>query len=115
MFAKLGGTSNFAQTYAVHAALRFALAKHVFGQDTAAHRAAEALARELESEHSIYARQLKMMSLLKKGTTIVEMQKKLRASHRTIFRYLSALEDADVSIKLDGNRYFIEKGLHKIT
>lgn len=108
------GKSEFTQTVAVHSALAFALEKQWFKKSPAFQRAAEALIRELEAEQSSYGRQLRMLQLLQDGASLADLCRQLKASRRTIFRYLNALEEARVQIRLEGTRYFVSEGLNHL-
>jgi CRP-like cAMP-binding protein len=103
--------SDFKETYAVHAALRSGLKSKLFVKDASAKKAAERLLKTLESEKTIYGRQCKMIRLMQKGATIAELQKGLNCSRRTVFRYFLDLENADINIRLEGAKYFVDKGL----
>ena len=74
-------------------------------------KSAAKLCQELESERSIYGRQLKMIGLMERGVTLGEIGRKLRCSRRTVFRYLNHLEDTGITIKLEGLKYRIDKSL----
>ena len=106
-------SSDFAEVYAVHAALKNALKGNVFSDYANARKAAQNLVREFESVNSAYGRQLKMAQMLEKGATLDELATKLRSSRRTIFRYLNTLEEAGVSIELHGDLYTATRGVPK--
>lgn len=114
MAANLRNKSDFTETFAVHAALRQALKGNIFGKDPKVRGAAQKLVRSLESERSIYGRQLKMIQLMQKGATIEKMRRQLRCSRRTLFRYLNHLEAAGIDITLEGRRYTVAAGLLKL-
>lgn len=103
--------SDFKETYAVHAALRRALKANLFGKDPTARKAAQRILKKLESDKTIYGRQCKMIKLMEKGATLVQLCKGLKSSRRTIFRYFVDLEDAGIEVKLDGSVYRVAKGL----
>ena len=102
MASQLTAQSDFTETFAVHMAIKSALKVR---------KAAEKLCQELEGEHSIYGRQLKMIRLMEKGASLPELGRKLHCSRRTVFRYLNHLEDAGISIELVGTAYRVDKGV----
>ncbi|MCO6439151.1 MAG: HTH domain-containing protein [Phycisphaerae bacterium] len=114
MAGQLSARSDFTETFAIHVALRSTLKSKQYDGNAAVRKAAESLCKELESERSIYGRQLKMINLMEKGTTIEELGKKLRCSRRTVFRYLNNLEDAGVSITLEDGKYVVDKSVVKM-
>ncbi len=114
MASQLSARSDFTETLAIHVALRSALRSSQYKKNAAVRKAAEKLRDELESERSIYGRQLKMIHLMEKGTTLAEVGRKLRCSRRTIFRYLNHLEDAGISITLRQNKYHVDKGVTRM-
>ncbi len=109
MAAQLSARSDFTETLAIHVALKAALKAKSYDKNLAAKKAAQRLCKDLESERSIYGRQLKMINLMEKGVSINELGRKLRCSRRTAFRYLNHLESADVAITLQGGRYHVDK------
>ena len=114
MADQLSARSGFTQTLAIHVALKTALKSKCYDSNPAAKKAAEKLCKDLESERSIYGRQLKMISLMEKGASINELGRKLRCSRRTAFRYLNHLEDADVAIRLQDGKYRVDKSVTKM-
>jgi response regulator of citrate/malate metabolism len=114
MAANLRNKSDFTETFAVHAALRHAMKGRLFKSDAKAQSAAQRLVKALESERSIYGRQIKMIQLMQKGATIEQMGKQLRCSRRTLFRYLNHLESAGIDITLDGRKYSVARNLLKL-
>lgn len=114
MASQLSTRSDFTETFAIHVALRVAIRSRQYQNNAAVRRAAEKLSTELDSERSIFGRQLKMVKLMETGSTLAEMGRKLRCSRRTIFRYLNHLEDAGISIKLDGSKYFVDKSVTRM-
>lgn len=114
MAANIRNRADFTETYAVHAALKHALARKLFSGDTHAQKVAAALVKSLESDRSIYGRQLKMVSLMTKGATIQQMVKQLRCSRRTLFRYLNHLESAGIEVTLEGHKYLVPKGMLRL-
>lgn len=114
MAANLRNKSDFTETFAVHAALRQALKSKHFKNDPKVHGAAQKLVKSLESERSIYGRQLKMIQLMQTGSTIEKMGKQLRCSRRTVFRYLNHLEAAGIDITLEGRQYKVARNLLKL-
>jgi response regulator of citrate/malate metabolism len=111
MAANLRNKSDFTETYAVHAALKQAVKSHLFKSDAKAQTAAQRLVKSLESERSIYGRQLKMIQLMRSGATIEKMGRQLRCSRRTLFRYLNHLEAAGIDIALEGREYKVDRSL----
>ena len=99
--------SDFTETFAVHIALRAALRSKLYRKNSAVHRTASTLCKELEGEKSIYGRQLIMINAMTKGATITELCRKLRCSRRTIFRYLNHLEEAGIDVRLDDLQYSV--------
>lgn len=106
--------SDFKETYAVHAALRYSLKKKLFASDASARRSAEKLLRYLEGDRSMYGRQCKMLRLMARGATIAQLRKGLNCSRRTIFRYLVDLEKADIDITLEGGVYTVDRALLRL-
>jgi hypothetical protein len=114
MAANVRNRSDFAETFAVHAALKHALSRKLFASDPRTQKAAVGLAKSLESDRSIYGRQLKMIGLMAKGATIQQMVKSLRCSRRTIFRYLNHLVAAGIDITLEDGRYRVAKDMLRL-
>ena len=77
-------------------------------------KSAEKLCRELQSERSIYGRQLSMVKLMEKGASIEALGRKLRCSRRTVFRYLNHLADAGVPIKLEDGQYRVNRDVSRM-
>jgi len=90
---------------AIHVALRGALKQRSFGESPSLRKVAERLLSELESERSIYGRQLKMLRMLRDGATIEDIERKVGCSRRTVFRYLNHLEDAGLDLALEDYKY----------
>ncbi len=99
--------ADFTATFAVHAALRLAAKQKLFAKDARLRKTAEKLLADLESDRTIYGRQLKMLTLMRSGTTVDAMRRKLRCSRRTVFRYLNHLEVAGLGITLEGRTYHV--------
>ncbi|MFH0981588.1 MAG: helix-turn-helix domain-containing protein [Planctomycetota bacterium] len=114
MAANVRNRSDFSETFAVHAALKYALSKKLFAGDARTRKTATALVKSLESDRSIYGRQLSMIGLMADGATIQQMVKALRCSRRTIFRYLNHLESAGIGVTLEGGQYRVPKDLLKL-
>ncbi len=114
MVAQALKQSDFKETYAVHAAIRNGLRTKLFRKDTDAKRAAEHIIKHLESDKSIYGRQLRMIQLMRRGATIAQLRKGLHCSRRTVFRYFLDLERAGIDIKLEGSSYGVDKGMLKL-
>lgn len=114
MASQLSARSDFTETFAIHIALKAALKSRQYDKHAAVRRSAEKLGQELQSERSIYGRQLKMIGLMEKGATLADIGRKLRCSRRTVFRYLNHLEDAGIAIKLQGNKYHVEKAVARM-
>jgi len=105
--------SDFTETLAIHAALRAAMKQRLFAADDRVRKSAQKLVAALEGERTIYGRQLKMLALMHKGATIDTMRRRLRCSRRTIFRYLNHLENAGLSLSLEGQVYHVTGSLVK--
>ena len=105
--------SDFTETLAIHAALQAALKQKLFAGDDRVRRSAERLVTALESERTIYGRQLKMLGLMQTGATIDAMRRRLRCSRRTIFRYLNHLEAAGIDVSLEERHYHVTGRLMK--
>lgn len=115
MASQLSSKSDFTETFAMHIALKAALKAKMYKSNEPVRRAAEKLCAELEGERSIYGRQLKMLTQMEKGVTLVGLSRKLRCSRRTVFRYLNHLENAGIALKLkDNNMYFVDKGIARL-
>jgi DNA-binding NarL/FixJ family response regulator len=114
MASQLSARSDFTETMAIHVALKAALKGRQYQKQDAVQKSAERLCKELQSERSIYGRQLKMINLMEKGATLAEIGRKLRCSRRTVFRYLNHLEDAGISIKLHGSKYHVDRGVARM-
>ncbi|MGB2985431.1 MAG: helix-turn-helix domain-containing protein [Phycisphaerae bacterium] len=114
MASQLSARSDFTETFAIHVALKAALKSKQYEKHAAVRSAAEQLCKELQSERSIYGRQLKMITLMEKGATLAEVGRKLRCSRRTVFRYLNHLEYAGISVTLDKNKYYVDKGVARM-
>lgn len=100
--------SDFVQTRAVYMALEHALATRLFAQKPILKKAAETILRDLQREGSIFGREMKMIAAMRKGATLDEMSRRLRASRRTIYRYLSELHKAGVSTTLKDGCYHVQ-------
>lgn len=111
MPANVRNRSDFTETVAIHAALRTALKQKLFAGDDRVRKSAQRLVAALESERTIYGRQLKMLGLMHKGASIDAMRRRLRCSRRTIFRYLNHLESAGVDISLEAQQYRVTSRL----
>jgi hypothetical protein len=105
--------SDFTATFTVHAALRLAKKHKLFAKDARLKKTVEKLLGDLESDRTIFGRQLKMLTMMKSGATVDDMRRKLRCSRRTVFRYLNHLEAAGVGITLEGQAYRVSSGLLK--
>jgi len=114
MPSQLSTSSDFTETLAVHAALKAALKSRLLDKNPAMKKAALRLSAELESDSSIFGRQLKMLNLMEKGTTVAELGRRLRTSRRTLFRYLNYLENAGIQITLENNKYHVDKNVSKL-
>jgi biotin operon repressor len=111
MTGQLSARSDFAETFAVHVALKVAVKSKQYDRNPGVKKAAEALCKDLESERSIYGRQLKMIAIMEKGASIAEIGRKLHSSRRTVFRYLNHLEEAGISLSLEQGKYYVDKGV----
>ncbi len=114
MASKLSARSDFSETFAIHVALKSALKSKSYDKNASVKKAAEGLLKELQSERSIYGRQLKMIALMEKGSTIADLGRKLGASRRTVFRYLNHLEDAGIALELDGGKYRVDRSVARL-
>ena len=115
MAGQLSSQSDFTETFAIHIALKAALKAKKYQGNGPVQKAAEKLCAELESERSIYGRQLEMLTLMEKGATLLGLSRKLHCSRRTVFRYLNHLEDAGIALELkDANKYFVDKGVTRL-
>ena len=103
--------SDFTQTLAIHAALRLAGKHKLFAGEAHLRKTAEKLLAALESDRTIYGRQVKMLTLMQAGATIETMRRKLRCSRRTVFRYLNEFEAAGVESSRQGQRYRVSGSL----
>ena len=113
MAGQMSDRSDFTENVAIHVALKSALKSKRYN-NPAVRKSAAKLCLELESERSIYGRQLKMIGLMERGVTLGEIGRKLHCSRRTVFRYLNHLEDTGITIKLEGLKYRIDKSLLKM-
>lgn len=100
--------SDFVRTRAIYASLEHALTTKLFSRRPALKKAAENTLREMQHVGSIFGRQMRMIEAMRKGASIEELGRKLRASRRTIFRYLSDLHDAGITISLKDGRYHVQ-------
>lgn len=114
MATQLSSKSGFTETLAIHAALKNAIKGKQYDKNIAVRKAASSIVGELESERSIYGRQLKMIQMMEKGASLSELGRKLRCSRRTVFRYLNHLEDAGIPIDLAGSRYKVDRNVLKM-
>ena len=114
MASQFSARSDFSEAFAIHVALKCALKSKQYDKNAAVKKAAEGLVKELESERSIYGRQLKLIGLMEKGATIADIGRKLRSSRRTVFRYLNHLEEAGVSLSLKNGKYHVDKGIARL-
>lgn len=114
MGAQLESRSDFTETLAIHVALKSAIRAKKFQRNAAVRKAAASLCTDLESDRSIFGRQLQMLRMMERGASLAELGRKLRCSRRTVFRYLNHLEDAGIGIDLLGNRYKVERNISKL-
>ena len=114
MSTQLSARSDFTETLAIHVALKAAVKSKQYEKHAAVKAAAMRLCKELEGEKSIYGRQLKMISLMEKGVSIAELGRRLRCSRRTAFRYLNYLEDAGISVTLEGGKYRVDRSVARM-
>ena len=114
MSTQLSARSDFTETLAIHVALKAAVKSKQYEKHVAVKKAAMKLCKELEGEKSIYGRQLKMISLMEKGASIAELGRRLRCSRRTAFRYLNYLEDAGISVTLEGGKYRVDRSVARM-
>ena len=111
MAGQVSGSSDFTESFAIHSALKAAIKTKHFDNSAAVKKAALKLSRDLESDKSIFGRQLKMLKLMEKGASVAELGRKLRTSRRTLFRYLNYLEEAGIDITLEGGKYRVGKNV----
>ena len=111
MAGQLSGSSDFAETLAIHVALKAAIKTGKYAKNPALKRAALNLRESLESDKSIFGKQLKMLKLMETGASVPELGRRLRTSRRTLFRYLNYLEDAGIEIELTDGRYRVGRSL----
>ena len=102
--------SSFTETFVIHVALKAALQARRFRVNPVVQAAAERLLRQLENDRSIHGRRLRMIQLLNRGASLVELGRKLGCSRRTVFRELNHLEAAGLRVTLEGVRYRIVEG-----
>ena len=114
MSNQLSASSDFTDTLAIHVALKAAIKFKRYEKNAAVEQAATKLCDQLEGEKSIYGRQLKMLALMAKGVSVAELGRKLKTSRRTLFRYLNYLENAGISITLEGGKYHVDKSVAKM-
>jgi len=114
MAGQLTARSEFAETLAIYLGLKTALKSNRYGKHAAVRSAAERVLKDLSSEKSVFGQQLKMISLLEKGTTIDDLSKRVRCSRRTVFRYLNSLEEAGVGITLESGVYQVDKNVARM-
>jgi len=105
--------SDFTQTLIIHAALRLAVKQKLFASQPGVRKTADKLLTALESDRTVYGRQLRMLAMMQHGATIEAMRRKIRCSRRTVFRYLNQLESAGVEISLQGQQYRVSGTLLK--
>ncbi len=114
MATQLSARSDFTETMAIHLALKAALKSKLYAGNAAVRKAAVSLCNRLESDRSIYGRQLKMLQMMEKGASLAEIGRKLRCSRRTVFRYLNALEEAGIPITLEGTVYRVDQNVSRM-
>ncbi len=114
MANQIGASSDFTETLAIHVALKAAVKSKQFDSNLAVKKAAQKLCKDMESEKSIFGRQVKMIKLMQQGASVADLGRKLKTSRRTLFRYLNYLEDAGIDIKLENNKYHVSKGVTKM-
>lgn len=96
--------TSFSESETILRALEFALAKGGLNQPLHKKTAAT-LIKRMKSNQSISGRHQQLRDLLYRGATIDEMIKSIGASRRSVFRYLNHIEQAGMSITLEGGRY----------
>lgn len=114
MPSNIRNSADFSETFAIHASLKHALAAKLFSGDARAYRSAAALVKALESDRSIYGKQLKLLRLMEKGATLDELGRLMRCSRRTVFRHLDHLKAAGIGVTLKGHAYSVPKNLLKL-
>ena len=101
--------SSFVETETILQALEFANAKGAFNANPRKKKTASELIRRMRSHHSLSGRRQQLRDLLRNGATIDEMIKNIRASRRTVFRYLNHFEEAGLTIILEDGKYHIKE------
>ena len=109
MASKLDLRTGFAQSFAIHVALKAAQRTNAYKGNSLAGSAAKEVRKKLEAPKSVYGRQLAMIAMMASGVTIKQISRQLRCSRRTAFRYLNNLEDAGVTISLAYGKYRVDK------
>ena len=114
MSSQLSLQSDFTESLAIHIALKNALKMKKFDKMPSVRKAADALCKDLGSDQSVYGRQLKMLSLMEKGASMMELYRKLKCSRRTLYRYLNEFEEAGVNIDLENEKYSTGKAVSQM-
>lgn len=96
--------SSFVEAETILRALEFAQSKGAFGSPQQKKTAAS-LIRRMRSNQSQSGRHQQLRELLKRGAGIEEMIRSIKASRRTVFRYLNHFEQAGLSITLENGKY----------
>lgn len=113
MANQLTASSDFTEMLAIHAALKAALKSRQFENNAPLKAAANKLCKSLESDKSVYGKQVKMLKQMEGGATVADLGRKLKISRRTVFRYLNYFEEAGIDITLDGSKYTVSKSVLK--
>lgn len=100
--------SSFVETETILQALEFASSKGAFSRSPRQKKTAGELIKRMKSNQSLSGRHQQLRDLLRKGATIEEMIKSIRASRRTLFRYLNHFEEAGLTIVLEDGCYRIK-------
>jgi hypothetical protein len=101
--------SSFIETETILQALEFANSRGAFSQKPKQKRTAGELIKRMKSNQSLSGRHQQLRELLRKGATIEEMIKSIRASRRTVFRYLNHFEEAGLTIVLEDGKYRLKE------
>ncbi|MBI4717250.1 MAG: helix-turn-helix domain-containing protein [Planctomycetes bacterium] len=109
MAGDLSARSRFDEVFAIHLALKSAIQTRLLDRHAKARAAAEAMRRHLESERSVYGKQLKMIALMEKGASLADLSRRLRCSRRTVFRYLNNLQEGGVTLNLENGTYRVDR------
>lgn len=114
MAGQLTARSDFAETLAIYLGVKSALKSGHYGKHPAIRAAAERVARSLSGDRSVFGVQMRMVGMLEKGATLDDLARRIRSSRRTVYRYLSSLEQAGIGITLDDGVYRVDKSAARL-